>query len=47
VKDIFVIVGQAATIFYFLFFVVLIPTIGTLEAKLLVTNNSANKILNY
>jgi len=34
VKDIYVIVGQAATVFYFLFFVVLIPVIGTFEAKL-------------
>lgn len=34
VKDIYVLVGQAATIFYFLFFAVLIPAIGTLEAKL-------------
>jgi hypothetical protein len=35
VKDIYVIVGQVATIFYFLFFVVLIPVIGILEGKLI------------
>ena len=34
VKDIYVVVGQAATLFYFLFFIVLIPAIGTLEAKI-------------
>jgi ubiquinol-cytochrome c reductase cytochrome b subunit len=32
VKDIYVLVGQVATVFYFLFFIVLIPTIGILEA---------------
>jgi ubiquinol-cytochrome c reductase cytochrome b subunit len=35
VKDIYVVVGQVATVFYFLFFVILIPAIGTLETKLL------------
>jgi hypothetical protein len=30
-----VLVGQGATIFYFLFFVILIPAIGIFEAKLL------------
>jgi ubiquinol-cytochrome c reductase cytochrome b subunit len=35
VKDIYVLVGQVATVFYFLFFVALIPIIGTLETKLL------------
>ena len=34
VKDIYVIVGQIATIFYFLFFLVLIPVIGVFETKL-------------
>jgi len=34
VKDVFVWVGQVATVFYFLFFVVLIPVIGIVEAKL-------------
>jgi ubiquinol-cytochrome c reductase cytochrome b subunit len=34
VKDVFVWVGQVATVFYFLFFVVLIPVIGIIEAKL-------------
>jgi len=37
-----VLVGQAATIFYFLFFVVLIPAIGTLEAKLVMHRGSLN-----
>jgi ubiquinol-cytochrome c reductase cytochrome b subunit len=32
VKDIYVLVGQAATIFYFLFFIFLIPLLGSLEA---------------
>jgi len=40
VKDIYVVVGQAATVFYFLFFVVLIPAIGTFEAKLFVYNSA-------
>ena len=31
VKDIYVLVGQAATIFYFLFFIALIPIIGIFE----------------
>ena len=35
VKDVYVLVGQVATVFYFLFFVALIPAIGTLETKLL------------
>jgi ubiquinol-cytochrome c reductase cytochrome b subunit len=35
VKDIYVLVGQVATVFYFLFFVALIPIIGTLETRLL------------
>jgi ubiquinol-cytochrome c reductase cytochrome b subunit len=34
VKDIYVIVGQAATLFYFLFFMVLIPVIGILEVTI-------------
>jgi ubiquinol-cytochrome c reductase cytochrome b subunit len=34
VKDVFVWVGQVATVFYFLFFIVLIPVIGIIEAKL-------------
>ena len=34
VKDVFVLVGQIATVFYFLFFVVLIPLIGVIETKL-------------
>jgi ubiquinol-cytochrome c reductase cytochrome b subunit len=34
VKDIYVIVGQGATIFYFLFFITLIPAIGLIESKL-------------
>ena len=35
VKDIFVIVGQVATIFYFLFFLFLIPGIGLIETYLI------------
>ena len=34
VKDTYVIVGQIATVYYFLFFLVLIPLIGVIEAKL-------------
>jgi len=37
------VVGQAGTVFYFLFFVVLIPAIGTLEAKLLLINKTETK----
>ena len=37
VKDIFVLVGQVATIYYFLFFIVLIPLIGLIESKLVHT----------
>ena len=35
VKDVYVFVGQIATIFYFLFFVLLIPIIGIIESKLI------------
>jgi len=35
VKDVYVVVGQVATVFYFLFFIVLIPVIGIIETKLL------------
>ena len=35
VKDIFVIIGQIATVFYFLFFLFLIPLIGILENSLM------------
>ena len=34
VKDVYVIVGQVATVFYFLFFLVLIPLIGIIESRL-------------
>jgi len=34
VKDIYVIVGQIGTVFYFLFFIALIPAIGIIEAKI-------------
>lgn len=34
VKDVFVVVGQIATVFYFLFFVFLIPLIGIVETRL-------------
>lgn len=35
VKSIFVIVGQIATVYYFLFFIVLIPLIGIIESELI------------
>jgi ubiquinol-cytochrome c reductase cytochrome b subunit len=35
VKDIYVIVGQFATGFYFLFFMILIPFIGVIETRLM------------
>lgn len=34
VKDVFILTGQIATIYYFAFFLVLIPIIGTIESKL-------------
>ena len=34
VKDVYVLVGQVGTVFYFLFFIVLIPAIGIIETKL-------------
>ena len=34
VKDVYVFVGQIATVFYFLFFVFLIPLIGIIETHL-------------
>merc|ERR1711920_552224 len=34
VKDIYVLVGQVATVFYFIFFLILIPAIGLIETKL-------------
>jgi ubiquinol-cytochrome c reductase cytochrome b/c1 subunit len=34
VKDVYVVVGQIATVFYFTFFVILIPLVGLLETKL-------------
>ena len=37
VKDVYIFVGQIATVFYFLFFLVLIPVIGTIENKLIRT----------
>ena len=42
VKDIYVVVGQVATVFYFLFFVILIPAIGILETKLLSYKSKCN-----
>jgi ubiquinol-cytochrome c reductase cytochrome b subunit len=42
VKDIYVVVGQVATVFYFLFFVFLIPAIGILETKLLSYKSKCN-----
>ena len=35
VKETFVIIGQIATLFYFLFFIFLVPFVGLLESKLL------------
>lgn len=35
VKDTFIFIGQVATIFYFLFFVILVPVIGNIETKLI------------
>ena len=34
VKDTFIVIGQIATVYYFLFFIVLIPVIGIIEKKL-------------
>jgi len=34
VKDIYVLVGQIATVYYFLFFLILIPAIGIIETRL-------------
>ena len=34
VKDIYILIGQIATVYYFLFFVVLIPVVGLIETKL-------------
>ena len=34
VKDVYVLVGQVATVFYFLFFIILIPLIGLIENSL-------------
>jgi ubiquinol-cytochrome c reductase cytochrome b subunit len=34
VKDIYVLVGQVATVYYFLFFLILIPIIGFVETRL-------------
>ena len=35
VKDIYILVGQIATVYYFLFFIFLIPFIGIFETKLI------------
>jgi len=35
VKDVYILVGQIATVYYFLFFTLLIPFIGILETKLI------------
>jgi quinol-cytochrome oxidoreductase complex cytochrome b subunit len=35
VKDTYIFIGQIATVFYFLFFVLLIPFVGNLESKLI------------
>jgi len=40
VKDVYVLVGQIATVFYFLFFVFLIPLIGIIETRLVHFKNA-------
>ena len=42
VKDTFILVGQIATLYYFAFFLVLIPVIGTIESKLIHYNSNSN-----
>jgi ubiquinol-cytochrome c reductase cytochrome b subunit len=34
VEDVYILIGQIATVYYFLFFIVLIPIIGIIESKL-------------
>lgn len=34
VEDVYILIGQIATVYYFLFFIVLIPVIGIIESKL-------------
>ena len=34
VRDVYVLLGQVATFYYFLFFIVLIPVVGLIETKL-------------
>ena len=34
VSDIYILIGQVATVYYFLFFMVLIPVVGLVESKL-------------
>jgi quinol-cytochrome oxidoreductase complex cytochrome b subunit len=39
VKDVYIVIGQLATVYYFLFFVVLVPVIGLIETQLVLYNN--------
>jgi quinol-cytochrome oxidoreductase complex cytochrome b subunit len=34
VRDTFILVGQVGTLYYFAFFMILIPLVGTIESKL-------------
>jgi ubiquinol-cytochrome c reductase cytochrome b subunit len=34
VRDSFILLGQIATLYYFMFFLILIPVVGTIESKL-------------
>jgi ubiquinol-cytochrome c reductase cytochrome b subunit len=38
IKDTYILIGQLATAYYFLFFIVLIPVVGFIETKLLEFN---------
>jgi len=40
VEDVYILIGQIATLYYFLFFIVLIPLIGIIEAKLVHYKNN-------
>jgi ubiquinol-cytochrome c reductase cytochrome b subunit len=46
VKDTYVAVGQYATLFYFLFFIILVPVIGIIETKIMnyVYNLNSRKV---
>jgi len=44
VKDIYVLTGQVATVYYFLFFLVLIPLVGIVESRLICSSNKADSL---